>query len=166
MSIVIYLYNTFSLEFQLLIDRFTNSEGGVSTHTRAEQVLAGLNVIEHNLSLLIFGVGTGATSDVNWFSQYILINSLNEVMRIHNTFMSLLVENGFAGLSVYILLHLTILKKIIKSKNQYQYSLIGYLIGAVLYSQFAYILYFFPYWLSLIMLSLHADRLKVLKNVK
>lgn len=158
--VLTYLYQIFSQEFLLLIERFTDSEGSVSTKTRLEQILAASNALNDNLPHILFGNGTGITSDANWFGRYYETNSLNEVLRIHNSFMSLLVEDGIVGLGLYILFHLIIFIKIFNLNNSLKYLLLGYFLGAVLYSQMAYIVYFFPYWLSMVILSLHAERLK------
>ena len=158
--VVLYLYQIFSQEFLLLMERFSNSEGSISTKTRLEQILAASNALNDNFLHILFGNGTGITSDANWFGRYYEINSLNEVMRIHNSFMSLLVEDGIVGLGLYILFHTIIFVKIINLNNSLKYLLLGYFLGAILYSQMAYIVYFFPYWLSMVILSLHAERLK------
>jgi len=155
------IYNNFTLEFELLFDRFTNSEGSVSSDTRYEQISAGINAIENNPYSLILGIGTGSTSDPIWFGQYFLVNSIDSIMRVHNSLFSLLLENGLIILVVYITLHILIFRKIFMLSSKFKYSLIGYLFAAFLYSQAAYIVYFFPYWLGLIMLSQHADRIKV-----
>lgn len=163
-SMILFVYYTFSEEINFLIDRFKNSTG--STNSRFDQIEAAINLLKHYPSSIIFGTGLSATADIQWFSKFYIHHSIEEIVRIHNSLFSLLVETGFLGLVTYLYLHFVIFLKIIKQKNHIKYLLIGCLVSMFLYSQFAYIVYFFPYWLGLAILSNHSDRLAEIRKIK
>ena len=163
-SVLYLIYITFSSEFLLLIDRFSGAEGKSSSNMRNIQNAAAIQTLHDNSIIQwLFGNGTSASSSLDWFSKYHTNFSSQVVHRIHNSLIALLVENGLIGLGLYLFLHLIIFFKLFKLKNQYKYLLLGYLLGAIMYSQMAYIVYFFPYWLSLIIISIHANQLKDIK---
>lgn len=162
--ILITLSYYFSKQIGLLITRFTDSEGTVSSHMRLDQINAGINLLIKHPLQIILGSGIASTEDTEWFKNFYDISYQYFPHRIHNTIFSVLIENGVIGVILFIYYNLIVLIKIIKSKSNFKYAVLGIFIAIFLYSQAAYILYFFPYWLGMILISLQIDRLNNIKG--
>jgi len=152
--IIIYTYDFFSKTFELLIDRFTNSEGSNSLGSRMWEILAAINMIEENPFSIILGNGTSITSSPIFLKYYSgLTGGLGT--RVHNSYFALIVENGIVSFSLFLFFIFHILKKIYFLNDPFKYVILGFFIFTISFLGTIYLFYFLPFWFALFLIVAH-----------
>lgn len=126
---------------------FSESEiaGGMS---RLYEILAGCNLFFSEFPLSIIGVGTGSTETHSFFSKYIHYYTINIEPRIHNTFVSILVENGVVGVIIFVFLLKRNYDYINKYGSKYKPFAMSLFFGLLVSSAFVWNLYFLPFFIG------------------
>jgi len=124
-----------------------------SAQLRIEEIKAGLSLIKEKPYLILTGIGVGATNDIVWFKDY-FGNTAPFPVRIHNTSVSLIVENGLINFIIFLGIIITSFFYIFKykkfdDKNLY-IPILCLIIACIILSQFIWTVYFLPLWLSLV----------------
>jgi O-antigen ligase len=150
----IYVYELFFKTFELLFNRFTNSEGSSSLGSRMWEILAAINMLNENPWTIIFGNGTSITGSSIFITYY---DGLNGGLgtRVHNAYFALIVENGIVSLLVFLYFIFYMIKKILYLKNVFKYVLLGFFMFSIAFLGTIYLFYFLPFWLALFLMVLH-----------
>jgi hypothetical protein len=145
--------NIFKRQLEYTMDRFFNPQiGDIRGANSRIREIKSANYFFLNDDNLKFIYGYGYRSSM---SNYFIMQSPYSNNRIHNTFYSVLFEQGIVGLSIFCLILFIILKKIIKQKN---YKNIALFFGIITSSMFIYNIYFLPFWLSLIIINNNKEK--------
>lgn len=152
--VTIFIYNfdlmNIKSNFSYLVERILmkSSNDSGSAMMRFSEARNGLNLMKENPISLILGNGTGVTTNINWFSNYV-VSLISHVTRVHNTYMALLVENGILGLFTFLLTIFTPLILTIKNlKNDYKYIYIGLGFSQIAIAFFIWNIKFIPFCIS------------------
>lgn len=148
---ICYDANLFNIQHTVkyLIERIlmkSNNDYG-SAMMRFSEMYNGLNIIAIYPLALFIGIGTGSTTMVKWFSKFAVNDDY--ITRIHNTYVSVLIENGILSLIVFIMLIIFILRLLTKSKNEYKYIYFSLLSSQLIMSGFIWTIDFIPFWISI-----------------
>lgn len=151
--ILIYSLNFINIQDKInyILSRFFSQPGSSdygSGYMRIIEIRNGINLIRKKPLVFCFGSGLGTTSITEWYSNFSVDNSFR-TSRIHNTFMSVLVEHGIFSFFVYIILILYFIYLIIKSNDFSKYIILGLFMGQMLLSSFVWTITFTPFWISL-----------------
>lgn len=145
-SYIVVSLNIFESIIAMLEWRFTSPDEVKSGFSRVNEIMAGINFLSEKFPISLIGMGLG-TSEVNSFFSMFFINT-DLTPRIHNTYVSVFIENGILAfiLFVYIITHGL---KRVKKSNYSAYVYPVYIANLVL-SIFVWQLYFLPFYLVLI----------------
>lgn len=146
------------IEDTKLWDRITSDEANSSSEKRVLQINAGLNLLDQNPYIALFGVGISGTGDTEWFRHYYPKGYTDAVHVIHLTYMAVFVHHGIFGLLFFLTAFLIVLNKIYYSKSKNKIILYGQLGCLFIFSIFAYTVYYLPFWLYLVLLYIHSTR--------
>jgi hypothetical protein len=122
---------------------FSESEvqGGMS---RIYEMLAGINNIAEYLPLSLIGCGLGSTEVTSFFSSFFPTYA-SITPRVHNTYFSVLVENGILGFMLFIFILYKNFKILFRLKNKYP-EFFALFIASLINSLFIWNLYFLPFY--------------------
>lgn len=130
-----------SLEYRF----FSESEvrGGLS---RFYETLAGLNYLVSEFPVSLLGMGLAASELTSFFAKYYPITQGFEP-RIHNTFISVLVENGLIGFFIFIYMLYRNSKWILTSEDSRKPFYIALYVSTLVGSLFIWNLYYLPFYI-------------------
>jgi O-antigen ligase len=158
--IFIQFFSLFEKSITLLEQRFINKEGESSLNSRIHEINAGWELINQNYKIILLGAGTSITSNENFYKRFYLNSSKNiTVKRIHNTYIALFIENGVISLFLFVYLLAITTKNILTSSSTFKYVMLGYIFFTIFFLNFIYLIYFLPFWFSILLINIHAKNI-------
>ncbi len=165
--LVVVLLGLVSLNFltqsaELFAKRFTGSEGKHSLESRSHEIEASFNMLSEHIDTIVLGNGTSISSDMYTFRNFYDDKNYDvRAMRIHNTYIALLTENGILVLMLFLYYLFEVARKAWKCANPFKYAILGYGAFSMFFMLFIYMFYFLPFWLGLFLIDLHLKTIKV-----
>ena len=135
-----FLQSIFAERIESLLGRFSVVQGDI----RGEINRIGLQAFFSDNSFYLFGLGYGNSDPIPFYQ---ITHYVNE-FRIHNTYISVIVEQGFVGLIFFIILLFYCGKKILFSKNKYKIIKIGLFVSLLVNIYSIFCLSFLPFWFA------------------
>ena len=117
-----------------------------SAYRRVREIEVGLSVFSKSIDTVFFGIGLSSSRNLDWFGDFFFGEDIRE-NRIHNTFLSVLVENGIIGFCLYITIISRIFMFLLSQKSEV--ILLGTFLSQLVSSLFIYNITFMPFWLGL-----------------
>ncbi len=142
-------------QFEYLMTRIIFEKGSSdwdSSMMRINEIVMGINMVKERPITLLVGSGIGSTDMLDWFVLY-CDNLAFETSRIHNTYLSVLFEQGIISLLVFIYLILYVIYKILMNNNDMKYLYLGILLSQLAISTFIWNLTFTPFWITFFTVS-------------
>jgi len=135
----------FSEQIDNVVSRFTgerDSDVGAA-QSRGHEIASGINILRYHPEMTLLGIGIGNSATA--YTKYRYANYYSR-LRIHNTPISILVEQGFFSLLCFIGAFLVLIKNLFQKKN---YASLGLLLGSAIALNTVNILAFMPFWIIL-----------------
>lgn len=153
--IVCFVFSIFILNQKELFEKvlrflewrfFSESEitGGMS---RVYETKAGFNFFVSEFPLSLAGMGIGSSEITDFFSKY-YDNAAVIHPRIHNTFASILFEQGILSFIIFFIILVKNFNLLIKNKEVYRYFMPLYL-ATLVSSLFIWNLYYLPFYIAI-----------------
>jgi len=152
---IIVAVNTFEKTIELMIERFTGEKGAGSIGSRYYEIMAGINLLADNPISVIFGTGMSISGSEIFPDFYRGIGGMGT--RIHNSYSSMIIEDGLFTMFSFIYFISYTLKKIFLLKDDFKYVMLAFMTFILIFLSTIYLLYFLPFWLALFMITAHID---------
>jgi len=135
----------FSEQIDNVVSRFSgerDSDVGAA-QSRGHEIISGINILRCHPEMTFFGIGIGNSAKAHTTYRYAGYYSS---VRIHNTPISILVEQGILSLLCFISVFLVRIKILLLKKS---YASLGLLLGTVIALNTVATLAFMPFWIIL-----------------
>lgn len=138
-----FIMGLLSTQVQNVVNRFSvgNESLESGSDSRISQLYGGFNILRFHPEYALLGIGIGNSNPA--VHDYRYAGYVTDT-RIHNTFISILVEQGVISFVLYFIMYIYQGHLLIKKRR---YISLGLMIGTLLSINTIYVLCFMPYWI-------------------
>jgi O-antigen ligase len=136
----------FDIIFDAYKYRLTSESEVIGAMSRLYEIIAGFNYLFEEFPFSILGMGYSVSEIGEFFKNYYLVSAGIEP-RIHNTYISLLIENGIIGFFLFVFMIYRNFRWLINFNYSIKSFFIPLYIATLFNSLFLWNLYFLPFYI-------------------